>query len=571
MSRYIVSEAKSGDKTLSIKNCENERELRIHSAYDPAKEAERSVDGFSAGRGSVIIVSGIGLGYHLAALKNRFKGMQIIAVEQDREITGLCREINPVTLENIFIVHDENELAVLLDNLRLSGFRGVSHYIHRPSYLLNPDFYESMISLIRQNIASRISDLLTRFEFEERWIRNIFMNLRHVEGAIPVRNFFGKFKGYPGLIISAGPSLRGSLESIRGIMDRAVTVCVDTSYKVLEKAGISPHFVMTLDAQKYSHKHFTGMHSRGTLLVADMVACPSVLNNFDGRIVISSTSKYYQDMNGNTVRETTPGMDWIERYITPTGDIQSGGSVATSAFDLLLNMGCNPIILVGQDLAYTGREYHCSGTYHNDDWQTQTGRFKGYDTINQNVIRKRRIKYVPCYGGRGLVISDFVFDLYKSWFEDSAAKVNVKVINATMGGSMIKNTIESTIEGAVSGGTGRVTPSSVISSVTSKGGATSLESLKKAVIKINSRIDSILSTDRRDEPFEKKAENLNRILEDDEINSIFSPLVRKTGFYIARHSLDVDRTGRMLYDDLISAASKLKSFFQSTGWVSRDS
>ena len=60
---------------------------------------------------------------------------------------------------------------------------------------------------------------------------------------------------------------------------------------------------------------------------------------------------------------------------------------------------------------------------------------------------------------------------------------------------------------------------------------------------------------------------LNNILEDKEINLLVSPLVRKTNFYISRHALDVDRTGRMLYNDVISASEKLKKFFESTGWV----
>ncbi len=95
------------------------------------------------------------------------------------------------------------------------------------------------------------------------------------------------------------------------------------------------------------------------------MSCPAILRSYGGPRILSTTSKYFTDRHGNTRRETTPVMDWIERYTEPIGDIQSGGSVATSAFDLLLNLGCDPVILVGQDLAYTGREIHSSGTYHN--------------------------------------------------------------------------------------------------------------------------------------------------------------------------------------------------------------
>ncbi len=449
----------------------------------------------------------------------------------------------------------------------MSGFTGISHYIHRPSYQLNADFYENIISLVKQQISSKVSDLLTRFEFEERWMKNIFMNLRHIQDSIPVQSLFGKFRGYPGIIVSAGPSLRQNLDALKNVSQRAVILCVDTSYKVLAKAGITPHLVMTLDAQKYSRKHFTGTHAEAALLVADIVACPSVMNNFDGGKIISTTSKYYQDTAGKTVRETTPAMDWIEKYIDPPGDVQSGGSVATSAFDLLLNMGCDPIILTGQDLAYTGREYHCSGTYHNDDWQVLTGRFRSLDTINQDLIRKRRIKYVPSFGGKGMVISDFVFDLYKFWFEDSSARVKVRVINATGGGSRIRNTSEEALDRAVSAGDAKVPPSEIIKKITVSPVHIDVSALKSAVRRKYDTVLKLLEIESSSEEFSEKAAMLNNILEDKEINLLVSPLVRKTNFYISRHALDVDRTGRMLYNDVISASEKLKKFFESTGWV----
>ena len=179
--------------------------------------------------------------------------------------------------------------------------------------------------------------------------------------------------------------------------------------------------VMTLDAQKHSLRHFLGLKGPLPPLLADMVSFPHIARSYPGEKIFSTTSKYYTDARGGHKKESTPLMDWIEKFIPPIGDIQSGGSVATSAFDLLLNLGCDPIILVGQDLAYTGREIHCSGTHHNDEWAALYSRFVNLETINQRVVRKRKIKRVEAYGG-GLVISDFVFDLYRGWFEDRRAR-----------------------------------------------------------------------------------------------------------------------------------------------------
>ncbi len=115
----------------------------------------------------------------------------------------------------------------------------------------------------------------------------------------------------------------------------------------MEKHGISPHIVMTLDAQRHSIRHFLGIRDHSPLLLADLVSFPAVLRDYGGKRALSTTSKYHTDEQGNLNRETTPLMDWIEKWVPQSGDIQSGGSVATSAFDLLLNLGCDPIILGG--------------------------------------------------------------------------------------------------------------------------------------------------------------------------------------------------------------------------------
>lgn len=556
---YVVVDTKSGSKTLIKKIDGSDRDIKLHSAYDPLKEAERSVDAFNAGKCSVIAVSGIALGYHLTALKKKYPETNILAIENDSRVTGLCRKYNPSSLEGITIIQSENDLASFFESINLSGFRGIAHYIHRPSYLMNQMFYETILSNVKLYISSRVSDLLTRFEFEEKWIKNIFANLKWLGHAPGISNFFEKFKGYPGIIVSAGPSLRDDIEKLRKLQDSSVVICVDTAFKVLNKAGIEPHFVMTIDAQKHSFKHFTGIKPLKTVLVSDIVSCPSILDYYTGKKTISTTSKYYQDKAGKTLRETTPVMDWIEKYTDSPGDVQSGGSVATSAFDLLLNMGCDPIILFGQDLAYTGREIHCSGTYHNDDWLPQISRLKNLDTINQNVIRKRKIKYVPRFNSNGKVISDFVFDLYKSWFEDSAIRVSIKVINSNSGGARIANT-EEIYASNLKLYKQKESPWIIVDKIFSGSQPADIDYLLKKISKIYEQLDYLIELTESDAPLTEKYSIIDELLDDEDINSIIKPMMRKADFYTSRHSFDNEKIQDMIYNEIRISSLKLKGF-----------
>ncbi|PKL18683.1 MAG: hypothetical protein CVV49_04475 [Spirochaetae bacterium HGW-Spirochaetae-5] len=567
MPEYLITDSRNGFKTLSIIDNKTGKEIKLHSSYDPVKEAERSIDAFEKGRSSIIAVSGIALGYHLIELKKKYPDTKIIAIENDTEITDLCRKISPASLESIQIIAPGTDPDIVFEGIDLSGFKGISHYIHKPSYQLNPEFYDKAMNAIKLHISSRISDLLTRFEFEEKWLQNIFRNLKHMENSDSVSKLFGKFRGLPGIIVSAGPSLKHSIEDLKKIRNKAVIVAVDTSLKILDKHNITPHFVLTLDAQKYSVKHFTGVKTDKTILIADMVSCPSIMNTFTGRKIISTTSKYYQNSQGDIVRETTPGIDWIEKKTGPLGDIQSGGSVATSAFDLLLNMGCDPIILTGQDLAYSGREYHCSGTYHNDDWIPRISRFSNLDTINQNVIRKRKIKYVRRYGNRNTIISDFVFDLYRSWFEDSAGRISASVINATGDGSKINNTKEMNLVDAVKTGTSKSDPQSIIDGIISVNTHNDIAEIRKSIIHEFQKIENLIDLTDSEEPDESTIEEINNLLEDDDTHSLLKPLMRRSQFYISRHTFETDKARDIIYNDVKMSVRKMKEILKGSGMM----
>jgi hypothetical protein len=190
------------------------------------------------------------------------------------------RRRNPQTLEQVSIVRSAHDLPSFFESLDMRAFNGVAVYYHRPSVQLAPDFYRDIIRECGRYASSKISDLLTRFQFEEKWVENILLNIPHLLEGIPVKQFFGRFKGLPGVIVSAGPSLRHSLPYLERMRDRALLCCVDTSWKVLQRCGIEPHLVMVLDAQKHSVRHFSGTRAGGAMLLADMVSAPVCSTRF---------------------------------------------------------------------------------------------------------------------------------------------------------------------------------------------------------------------------------------------------------------------------------------------------
>ena len=62
---YIVTEAKSGAKTLSIKK--GDKVFQVHSKYDPIKEAHQQLENAKFINPKIMMVLGLGLGYTVRA------------------------------------------------------------------------------------------------------------------------------------------------------------------------------------------------------------------------------------------------------------------------------------------------------------------------------------------------------------------------------------------------------------------------------------------------------------------------------------------------------------------------
>jgi hypothetical protein len=553
MSEYQLVESKCGPPTLEI--TENGKKLKLHSAFDPVKEGERSTSSFKTAPGRIVIVAGAGLGYHIDQLSLKYPENPMIIIEQDRRVLDILRKERPSSLSRAALVSSIEDITPLLESMDIGKIKGSDVFFHRQSYQRCPAFYDTIIKDISQYISSKISDLLTRFEFEEKWVENILENITSLPRAHSAGAFFGRFKECPGVIVSAGPSLKDSLEDIRAIKDKALIVAVDTAYKVLLQAGIEPHIVMVLDAQKQSLYHFMGTPKTKSVLLADIVSSPKVIHHTELDIFFSTTTKYYDTSGGDLARETTPFVDWLEKHIAPLGDIQSGGSVATSVFDFLLNCGCPEIILVGQDLAYTGRKIHSTGTHHNEKWIPALSRFQTLESINQNIVRKRRIKYVPEVHGHGTVLTDFVLDLYRGWFNDSAGKVNIPVLNGSSGGAMIENApainIISHFDNKMP-----VNPAKTIGELIQKSPLFKVESLKKALLESTESIKKIKDDLEKGDP-----RMIYLFIEKSDLKAIYAPFLKKTLTYLSRHSMDRERSDKLLLDELRRSSNKIITLF----------
>ncbi|MCB1173339.1 MAG: DUF115 domain-containing protein [Leptospiraceae bacterium] len=434
----------------------------LASKYDPVQEAERMIANQlpDLQAQQIVLVSGLGNPYVFSGLTDKLQPNQIcIAIDHRFDLTVyVCQTWSDpgwrrwIQRKGSHVFSGPAGIALYqryLDALPAEGLGGIRTLIHPGSYQQNPGFYDEQIQLLKQTIQARFSDMLTRFRFERTWIHNALINSCLLPDAdrtpaalrtlvTTLNQWQGALQGLPGVLVSAGPSLRYSIESIRELKAKAFILACDTALPVLLQAGISPHGVFTLDAQKHSTLHFKGaVQMQEIILFCDLVSHPGVYRVCEpARIIFSATARPRQTIDGRTELQSTAGTELVESMHGPVAWLQSGGSVATSAFDLLRYLGCASILLCGQDLAYTWRQIHSVGVHHYQKWNAAIQRLQGLEAINEAIVQKRET-----FQARGIdampITADYVLEIYRHWFIDSAKNIDVPVYNLGYAGHQI--------------------------------------------------------------------------------------------------------------------------------------
>jgi hypothetical protein len=83
-------------------------------------------------------------------------------------------------------------------------------------------------------------------------------------------------------------------------------------------------------------------------------------------------------------------MKWIENSSGDKGEMCHGGSVSTNAYDFAKRLGAYPIILAGQDLAFTKGLAHAKGSYLDEQIHNKTNRIS-----NAEMFNRRQLTFLP--------------------------------------------------------------------------------------------------------------------------------------------------------------------------------
>ncbi len=363
-------------------------DILLHSSYDPVNEGDRFAEVSGIKGGDTVLLYGFGLGYHVdSILKAVGKDGNLLIIELSREILSAAfikRDISKMLSQsNLWVITGDSEAEVSAVFSRYTSEKwdrlpdnNKKVVIFSPSFKCMPDGFEKIRNAFEMlQMERRFSVLLGGIEE-----RNFRLNKDLVLKSEGIKELVGKFKGLPGILVSSGPSLDLSLPQLKNLSKRVIIMAVDSALHALVKNDIKPDFTISIDPQEFSYIHLTDYFAANIPLIFMPTSNPVIVKKYKGKKFV--------------VLKNSPVTSHQSPVTSDKGYTEGGGSVSCIALDILIKLGVNPIIFIGQDCAFPGNRFYSNAIAEGERWLELVNGFYMLRDIHKDKISEQKMVYV---------------------------------------------------------------------------------------------------------------------------------------------------------------------------------
>lgn len=398
---------------------------------DPVSDIQHQFKQLNLKNTRLAVFWGMGLGYELAFYVKKLMSKQrtafMLIVEEDLEMFNNALQVTDITE---LIQHERVKFLIgcrqedlypklrqyILDQNKFYFLKAIKPVYHTSSMLINKEYYLQVLKHIAQAGKDTLLDFGNSPEDSLIGIENMLANLEEIILNPGINMLFNQFKDRPAVIVSAGPSLNINKHLLKGLEDKALIICPDASLKILLDMGIKPHLVTSLERTPGTLRFVKDLQYEDTKDVY-FAACPVINNN---------TYKAYPGPRIIVYRQLAH-FKWLD---IERGTLEVRKSSGNMAFKVAEALGCSPVILIGQDLAFSrdGRT-HAAGTLDKDGKARET----------QEYYNKIKTFEVMGNDGKPILTSEMWYSFLKA-YEYDLARYKGLCINCTEGGAFIPGT-----------------------------------------------------------------------------------------------------------------------------------
>lgn len=182
---------------------------------------------------------------------------------------------------------------------------------------------------------------------------NFVKNLRHLPRSFYANGLKGAFTNVPAIVCGAGPSL--DIPVLKELENRALLIAGGSTLAALSSQGVLPHFGMAIDPNLEEYKRLKNSFAFEVPFLYSTRVHPGVFQTCSGPF------GYMRGGIGGALElwmEEELGLldPLLGEKLAPETISVTGICLAWAQF-----LGCNPILLNGVDLAYTGKRHYARG------------------------------------------------------------------------------------------------------------------------------------------------------------------------------------------------------------------
>lgn len=335
-------------------------EVKKVKSKETLESAKRWFSSLDLKDAEILFIYGVDLGFSYLAAKEWLKKGQhhLIFLEDDFQVIyhlftqEIGKEIlhDPkVTLYYFENIEEAKESTLMLRwELLMKKIRVEAS----PLYMKKKkEIYRDLFHRIHNDQALHDSLVDEYLSCGAAFFNNFYQNIKLLPGAFHGDALYEKFKGVPAIICGAGPSLNKQFKVLKELQNKALIFAGGSSFNALVSHGITPHFSAGIDP-----------NSASTARIQETchVPVPFFFRNRlhpDALKLIRGKKLYIPGSGGYDIS------DWLEDKlkIDRKEILDEGHNVINFEVEIAKKLGCNPIIFVGMDLAFTEMRSYADG------------------------------------------------------------------------------------------------------------------------------------------------------------------------------------------------------------------
>lgn len=328
----------------------------IHDPANPVDEALgwiKNAKRAGSATPGLALVFGLGLGWHLKLLRKQYPGIKLVVFEPVPALKEAYER------DTVMTAADGPAPIIITDwpEYEKTASREIVYGEQAGLLVLTPDGYRALkpeahgaferyalYELTRRRVVDRTRES-TGWDF----LRNLAKNVAHIADCPDLMLLKGRLPARAAVAVGSGPSLDDNIGDLRLMAGKGLVFAAASALKPLLDHGLSPDVTVVVESSDTSDYLRLDEAQRAVLAPGAVLALASGCH--PNHFLAEGFHRALFHLTAGEAQTFSRGVF-----------LPQGGNAGSAAFSLAYALGLNPLILVGQDQAFSGGRLHAAST-----------------------------------------------------------------------------------------------------------------------------------------------------------------------------------------------------------------